>query len=56
MGEILMSHVQTKKNYSYFMTEVTYGQKRYHLVGSILFDTFNDHSNKKIRLAESTAE
>ena len=56
MGEILTSHVRTKNNFSDFMTKVTYGQKRRHLVGSILFDIYDDHSNKKSRLAESTAE
>ncbi len=56
MGEILTSHVQTENNFSDFMTKVTYGQKRRHLVGSVLFDIYNDHSNKKSRLAESHAE
>jgi hypothetical protein len=56
MGEILMSHVRTKNNFSDFMKKVTNGQKRCHLVGSILFDFYDDHSNKKSRLAESTAE
>jgi hypothetical protein len=56
MGEILTSHVPTKNNFSDFMTKVTYGQKWHHLVGSILFDIYDDHSNKKSRLAESTAE
>jgi hypothetical protein len=56
MGEILMSHVQTKNNFSDVMTKVTYGQKRHHLVGSVLFDNCDNHSNKKSRLAESTAE
>jgi hypothetical protein len=56
MGEILTSHVQTENNFSDFMMKVTYGQKQCHLVGSVLFDIYDDHSNKKIRLAESTAE
>jgi hypothetical protein len=56
MGEILTSHVRTENNFSDFMTKVTYGQKRRHLMGSILFDIYDDHSNKKSRLAESTAE
>ncbi len=56
MGKILMSHVQTKNNFSDYMTKVTYGQKRRHLVGSVLFDIYDDHLNKKSRLAESTAE
>ncbi len=56
MGEILTSHVRTENNFSDFMTKVTYGQKWRHLVGSILFDIYDDHSNKKSRLAESTAE
>jgi hypothetical protein len=38
------------------MTKVTYGQKRRHLVGSVLFDIYDDHSNKKSRLAGSPAE
>jgi hypothetical protein len=38
------------------MMKVTYGRKRHHLVGSVLFDIYDDHSNKKIRLAETTAE
>jgi hypothetical protein len=56
MGEILTSHVQTKNNFSDLMTKVTYRQKRRHMVGSVLFDIYDDHSNKKSRLAESTAE
>jgi hypothetical protein len=56
MGEILMSHVRTKNNFSDFMTKVTYGQKQRHLMGSVLFDIYDDHSNKKSRLAESPAE
>jgi hypothetical protein len=56
MGEILMSHVTTENNFFDFMTKVTYGQKGRHLVGSVLFDIYDDHSNKKSRLAESTAE
>ncbi len=56
MGEILMSHVRTKNNFSDFMTKVTYRQKWRHLVSSVLFDIYDDHSNKKSRLAESTAE
>ncbi len=55
-GEILMPHVWTKNNYADFMTKVTYGQKRQHLVGSVMFDIYDDHSNKKSRLAENTAE
>ena len=56
MSEILTSHVRTENNFSDFMTKVTYGQKRRHLVGSILFDIYDYHSNKKSRLAESPAE
>ncbi len=56
MGEILTSHVWTKNNFPDFMTKVTYGQKWRHLVGSVLFDIYDDHSNKKSRCAESTAE
>ncbi len=55
MGEILTSHVQTENDFSDFMTKVTYGQKLRHLVGSILSDIYDDHSNKKRRCAESTA-
>jgi hypothetical protein len=55
MGEILTSHVRTENNFSDFMTKVSYGQKRRHLVGSILFDIYDDHSNMKGRLAESAA-
>jgi hypothetical protein len=56
MGEILTSHVRTKNNFSDFMTKVTYRQKRRHLMGSVLFDIYDDHPNKKSRLAESDAE
>ncbi len=42
-----MCHVRTKNNFSDFMTKVTYGQKRRHMVGSVLFDIYDDHSNKK---------
>jgi hypothetical protein len=47
MGEKLTSHVRTKNNFSDFMTKVTYGQKRRHLVGSILLDIYDDYSSKK---------
>jgi hypothetical protein len=43
MGEIPMSHVWSKNNFSDFMTKVTYGQKRCHLVASVLFDIYDDH-------------
>jgi hypothetical protein len=56
MSEILTSHVRTENSFSDFMVKVTYGQKRCHLVGSVLFDIYDDHSNKKSRLPESTAE
>ncbi len=56
MGEILTSHVRTENNFSDFMTKVTYRRKRRHLVGSIIFDIYDDHSNKKSRLAESPAK
>jgi hypothetical protein len=56
MGEILTSHVRTENNFSDFMTKVTYGRKRHHLVCSVLFDIYDDHSNKKSRLAENPAE
>ncbi len=56
MDEILTSHVRTKNNFSDFMTKMTYGQTRHHLVGSLLFDIYGDHYNKKSRLTESTAE
>jgi hypothetical protein len=56
MGEILTSHVRTKNDFSDFMMKVIYGRKRRHLVGSVLFDIYDDHSNKKSRLAESPAE
>ncbi len=56
MGEIPTSHVQTKNNFSDFMTKVTYRQKWCCLVGSELSDIYDDHSNKKSSCAESTAE
>jgi hypothetical protein len=56
IGEILTSHVRTKNDFSDFMTKVTYGRKRRHLVGSVLFDIYDDHSNEKSRLVESPAE
>ncbi len=56
IGEILTSHVRTENNVSDFMTKVTCRQKWRHLVGSVLSDIYDDHSNKKSRCAESTAE
>jgi hypothetical protein len=47
MGEKLTSHVWTANNFSNFMMKVTYGQKWHHSVGSVLFDIYDDHSNKK---------
>jgi hypothetical protein len=55
MGEVLTSNVRTENNFSSFMTKMIYGQKRCHLVGSILSDIYDDHFTKKSR-AESTAE
>jgi hypothetical protein len=56
IGEILMSHVRTENNFSDFMMKVTYKQEWRQLVGSVLFDTYDAHSNMKSRLAECTAE
>jgi hypothetical protein len=56
VGEILSSHVRTENNFSDFMMKVTYRQKWRHLVGSVPFDIYDDHWNKKSRLTESTAE
>ncbi len=46
MGEKMTSHVWIENNFSDFMTKVTYGQKRRHLVSSILFGIYDDHFNK----------
>ena len=56
MGEILMSHVRTENNLSDLMTKVTYDQKQQHLVGSVLFDIYDDHPKNKSRLAVNTAK
>jgi hypothetical protein len=56
MGEIPTSRVRTVINFSDFMAKVTYSQKRRHLVGSVLFDIYDDRLNKKSRLAVNTAE
>jgi len=51
MGEILTTHVRTDNNLSDFMTKVTFGQKRRHLVGSVLYDLYDDYLSKKRKLA-----
>ncbi len=43
MGEILTTHIRTDINLSDFMTKVTFGQKRRHLVGSVLYDLYDDY-------------
>ena len=47
MGEILTGHIGTGDNLSDFMTKVTYGQKRRHLVGSVLHDIYDDFHTPK---------
>jgi hypothetical protein len=47
MGEILTGHIGTDDNLSDFMTKVTYGQKRRHLVGSVLHDIYDDFHTQK---------
>ena len=47
MGEILTTHIKTDNNLSDFMTKVTFGQKRRHLVGSVLYDLYDDYPSKK---------
>jgi hypothetical protein len=49
MGEILTTHIKTDNNLSDFMTKVTFGQKRRHLVGSVLYDLYDDYPSKKKR-------
>jgi hypothetical protein len=51
MGEILTTHIRTDNNLSDFMTKVTFGQKRRHLVGSVLYDLYDDYPSKKRKLA-----
>jgi hypothetical protein len=52
-----MSHMRMDNNLSDLMTKVTYGQKHHHLVGSVPFDIYDEHPNKKSRLvAEKTSE
>jgi hypothetical protein len=51
MGEILTTHIKTDNNLSDFMTKVTFGQKRRHLVGSVLYDLYDDYPSKKRKLA-----
>jgi len=47
MGEILTTHIKTDNNLSGFMTKVTFGQKHRHLVGSVLYDLYDDYPSKK---------
>jgi hypothetical protein len=60
MGEILTDHVGTNDNWSDFMTKGTYGQKRCHLVGSVLHNIYDDFHTKKCKdktyYRESTKE
>ena len=56
MGEVLTPHTQTENIFFDFTTKVTYGQKQHHLVGSVLFDIYDDHPKNKSRLAVNTAK
>ena len=47
MGKILTTHTKTDNNLSDFMTKVTFGQKRRNLVGSVLYDLYDDYPSKK---------
>ncbi len=51
IGEILTTHIKTDNNLSDFLTKVTFGQKRRHLVGNVLYDLYDDYPSKKSKLA-----
>jgi len=46
MGEILTTHIKTDNNLSDFMTKMTFGQKCRHLVGSVLYDLYDDYHDR----------
>ena len=47
MGESMMiTHISTGHNHSDLMTKVTSGAKRRRLVGGILYDIYDDHSQQ----------
>ncbi len=46
MGESLITHISTGHNHSDLMTKVTSGTKRRHLVGNVLYDIYDDHSQQ----------
>jgi len=46
MGESLITHIGTEHNHADLMTKVTRGAKRRRLVGGILYDLYDDHSQQ----------
>jgi hypothetical protein len=46
MGESMITHISTGHNHSDLMTKVTSGAKHRGLVGGILNDIYNDHSQQ----------
>jgi hypothetical protein len=42
MGESLITHIRTENNHSDLMTKTTSGAKRQRLVGSILYDIYDN--------------
>ena len=46
MGESLITHISTGHNHSDLMTKATSGARCRHLVGGILFDKYDDHSQQ----------
>jgi hypothetical protein len=46
MGKSLITHIGTEHNQSDLMTKVTSGAKSRCLVGGILYDIYDDHSQQ----------
>ncbi len=46
MGESAITHLRSDQNSTDFMTKVTYGAKRHRLVSGLLYDIYDDHTDK----------
>jgi hypothetical protein len=46
MGESAITHLKSDQNTADLMTKVTYGAKRHRLVSGILYDIYDDHTDR----------
>ena len=46
MGESAITHLRSDQNSTDLMTKATYGAKRHRLVSGIIYDIYDDHTDK----------